>query len=68
MSATLVSEIAKRGLPVQRADEPGASMSRTRLLIEGQIVSIDQGNRTRRTMIGPGSRAQRGRGRRASLV
>ena len=54
LAATLVEKLAQYGLPVERlpanAVPPAGS-----LLVQGQIVSVDQGNRTRRTLIGLGA-------------
>jgi hypothetical protein len=55
ISRTLVEEIRKLGLPARQgyAGEPiGAG---NRLIVDGQMVSIDEGNRTRRNLIGLGA-------------
>ncbi|HTZ78239.1 MAG TPA: DUF4410 domain-containing protein [Stellaceae bacterium] len=55
ISRTLVEEIRKLGLPARQAllgESPGAG---NRLIIDGQMVSIDEGNRTRRNLIGLGA-------------
>jgi hypothetical protein len=49
----LVDDLRKYGLPAEHAataETPGTS-----LLVQGQIVAIDQGNRTRRILIGLGA-------------
>lgn len=53
LAAHLVSEIRDLGLPAERAS--GASPSGDVLAIDGQFVSVDQGNRTRRMVIGFGA-------------
>ncbi len=53
LSENLVKEIRDLGLPVERA--AGASpLSGNTLLVKGQFLSIDQGNRLRRLVIGLG--------------
>jgi hypothetical protein len=47
----IIARLRKYGLPAQLAVQGGSND----LLIEGQIVSIDQGNRTRRILIGLGA-------------
>jgi hypothetical protein len=49
----LVERLRKYGLPAEIAT-PGSSPGNS-LLVEGQIVAIDQGNRTRRVLIGLGA-------------
>ncbi len=54
ITETLAERLAADGLPVERlpasaAPPPGS------LLVQGQIVAIDEGNRTRRTLIGLGA-------------
>jgi uncharacterized protein DUF4410 len=49
----LIDDLRKYGLPAEHAaaaEPPGTS-----LLVAGQIVAVDQGNRTRRTLIGLGA-------------
>ncbi|HLI13108.1 MAG TPA: DUF4410 domain-containing protein [Alphaproteobacteria bacterium] len=53
----LVAEIEKLGLPAERAGGAAGSAEVSRLLIQGDILSIDEGNRTRRVMIGLGAGA-----------
>jgi hypothetical protein len=53
LSETLVGNIRKLGLPARRAYVPG-SPDEDVLQIEGQFVSIDEGNSTERTVIGLG--------------
>jgi hypothetical protein len=52
----LVSHIRSLGLPVERASSLRERLGSGRIVVvEGQIVSVDEGNRTRRTMIGLGA-------------
>lgn len=51
---TLVTDLQSYGLPAAPADGP-APPDVTALLVQGQLVSIDEGNRTRRTLIGLGA-------------
>jgi hypothetical protein len=51
LAERLVERLRKYGLPAQLG---GAGMGNN-MLIQGQIVSIDQGNRTRRVLIGLGA-------------
>jgi hypothetical protein len=54
LAKELVTEIQKLGLPVQRAS--GTKPSSGNILeISGQFISIDQGNRTERVVIGLGA-------------
>jgi hypothetical protein len=55
ISDNLVKEIRGRGLPAERAVQPLASSDKNVLFIEGQILSVDEGNRTRRNLIGLGA-------------
>jgi hypothetical protein len=55
IAATLAKEINQLGLPAQTSDAPAEAAWEKRLVIDGQIVSIDEGNRTRRNMIGLGA-------------
>ena len=55
ISRTLVDEIRKLGLPARQGfpgEGPGAG---NRVIVDGQMVSIDEGNRTRRNLIGLGA-------------
>ena len=54
VSKTLVKEIEKLGLPVIQADAASATAGNT-LVVTGQLLSIDEGNRTRRNLIGLGA-------------
>ena len=56
MTAQLVQEIGKLGMPAQPASLPTAAQGPT-LAIEGQFLTIDEGNRTRRLVIGLGAGA-----------
>ena len=52
----LVARLRSYGLPAYSA-QPGAPPAGRVLWVQGQIVSIDEGNRTRRTLIGLGAGA-----------
>jgi len=56
LTATLVDELRKLGIPVEPATmaSPGAGPT---LSIEGQIISIDEGNKAKRLVIGLGAGA-----------
>jgi hypothetical protein len=54
ISDTLVERITNMGLPAQRAVGAPSAWSDS-LVVEGQILSIDQGNRTERVVIGLGT-------------
>jgi hypothetical protein len=56
LSAELVAAIQKLGLPAERAGNAPLLTDNT-LAIEGQFVSIDEGNRLRRMVIGLGAGA-----------
>ena len=56
MTTQLVQEIRKLGLPVESAATAGP-VARPTLDIEGQFLTIDEGNRTRRLVIGFGAGA-----------
>jgi hypothetical protein len=53
LARQLVERLAHYGLPAQLATDPPPPG--TSLLVQGQIVGIDQGNRTRRVLIGLGA-------------
>jgi hypothetical protein len=53
LSEELVEHIRALGLPAERASKPDAMTDGT-LAIEGQFISIDEGNRLRRMVIGFG--------------
>ncbi len=55
LAEDLVRELRREGLPAERAFGSEVPASENVVLVEGQIVSIDQGNRTRRTLIGLGA-------------
>lgn len=55
VSDTLVAELRAAGLPAARASDPIGSTGTNRLIVSGELMSIDQGNRTRRTLIGLGA-------------
>jgi len=54
VSKTLVKEIEKLGLPVIQGDA-GSTTAGNTLVVTGQLLSIDEGNRTRRNIIGLGA-------------
>lgn len=55
LSETLVQKLRASGIPAERfAGNLGAECCNV-AVIEGQVVSVDEGNRTRRTMIGLGA-------------
>jgi Domain of unknown function (DUF4410) len=54
LAETLAARLASYGLPVERLPSTTAPPAGT-LLVQGQIVSVDEGNRTRRTLIGLGA-------------
>jgi hypothetical protein len=51
---TLAAQLASYGLPVQRLPA-GAVPPPGTLLVQGQIISVNEGNRTRRRLIGLGA-------------
>lgn len=53
IAATLVNEIQHLGLPAMQAD--GTTAAGKALIIDGQVLAIDEGNRTRRNLIGLGA-------------
>jgi len=53
LAEDLVDRLRKYGLPAQIAPNPVSGAND--ILVQGQIVSIDQGNRTRRILIGLGA-------------
>lgn len=55
LADAMVRVLQSYGLPAQRAGESGAPVYGASLLVAGQIVSVDQGNRTRRTLVGLGA-------------
>jgi hypothetical protein len=55
ISKTLVEEIQKFGLPAIRSNDAVAETGRNQLIVGGQILSINEGNRTRRNIIGLGA-------------
>jgi hypothetical protein len=55
ISKVLLEEIRKLGLPAVQSSDPAAQAGANRLLVSGQILSIDEGNRTRRNLIGLGA-------------
>jgi hypothetical protein len=58
LTQSLVEEIGQLGIPTVAAEAaPGAPATGSTLSIEGQILTVDEGNRLRRTMIGLGAGA-----------
>jgi len=55
LADTMVETLRGYGLPAERAWGSQTPASGSSLLIEGQIVSVDEGNRTRRTLLGLGA-------------
>lgn len=55
IAVTLVQELRKLGLPAVRADTTAPATGGNTLLIDGQLLSVDEGNRTRRNLIGLGA-------------
>ena len=55
VSETLVREIGALGLPVTRASDASGLAGGKMLIIDGQLISVDEGNRTRRNLIGLGA-------------
>lgn len=56
MTKQLVQEISKLGLPVESAETAGP-VTESQLSIEGQFLTIDEGNQTKRLVIGFGKGA-----------
>ena len=54
LTDTLVQKLRSYGIPAERAGE-GLPERAATVLVEGQVVSVDEGNRTRRTLIGLGA-------------
>jgi hypothetical protein len=54
LAETLVARLRVSGLPAERAAPQAVPPPRT-LLVQGQILSVDEGNRTRRILIGLGA-------------
>lgn len=50
----LAEELARSGIPVERVAALPAPGAARILVIEGQVLGVDEGNRTRRTLIGFG--------------
>jgi hypothetical protein len=56
LTQALVDELRKTGIPVERVASAAAAPGPGRVLVvEGQVLGVDEGNRTRRTMIGLGA-------------
>ncbi len=55
ISETLVAELKKRGLPALREGQVMPTEGQPVLLVDGRMIKIDEGNRTRRAIIGFGA-------------
>lgn len=55
ISNTLVTEIQALGLPAMRSNQSPPPSDSDALVVSGRILSIDEGNRTRRNVIGLGA-------------
>jgi hypothetical protein len=55
VTQALVEELQSTGIPVERLDGAAPARSGRVLLVQGQLVDVDEGNRTRRTMVGLGA-------------
>jgi hypothetical protein len=55
LTNAIVQQLRAYGLPAERANDNRPPRSGKIALVQGQIVSIDEGNRTRRTLIGLGA-------------
>jgi hypothetical protein len=55
VSDTMVAELRAAGLPAVRANDPTGTTGTNRLIVGGELLSVDQGNRTRRNLIGLGA-------------
>lgn len=55
VSKALVQEIQKLGLPAVHANSAAPATGSTTVLVTGQLLSVDEGNRTRRNLIGLGA-------------
>src|SRR5690349_4799562 len=55
LSEALVQKLRSYGIPAQRSSGYEGRGSGHAVLIEGQIVSVDEGNKTRRTLVGLGA-------------
>jgi hypothetical protein len=55
ISEILVAEINKLGLPAIHSNDPSLWQGEAKLIVGGEILSIDEGNQTRRNLIGLGA-------------
>ena len=55
LTETLVTQLRQTGIPAERIAGDVAPARGNTVLIEGQVVSVDEGNKTRRTLIGLGA-------------
>jgi hypothetical protein len=55
LADAMVEQLRQYGLPAERLWGTAPPTGRLVLLVQGQIVSVDQGNRTRRTLVGLGA-------------
>jgi hypothetical protein len=51
----IVSRLVSYGLPAERTARPVPGLPVPNVVVEGHVLSVDQGNRTRRTIIGFGA-------------
>lgn len=56
LSDTIAQELVKAGIPATRG-QPGATMPAAALLVHGQFLEVDEGNRLRRAVVGFGAGA-----------
>jgi hypothetical protein len=55
VTQALMEELQSTGIPVERLDGSTPTHSDRILLVQGQLADVDEGNRTRRTMVGLGA-------------
>jgi len=55
IAKVLVEEIGNLGLPAVQSNDPTARTGVGKLIVGGEVLSIDEGNRTRRNLIGLGA-------------
>ncbi len=55
MAETLAQKLRSYGIPAERSGVRAAPERGATVVVEGQVVSVDEGNRTRRTLIGLGA-------------
>ncbi len=57
LTTTLVQRLRGYGLPAEAAAASATGGSGSTVIVQGRIVSVDEGNRTRRTLVGLGAGA-----------